>query len=30
MIAFIDEVIQRDKEIAAQGGDTNPLPGDTQ
>ena len=30
MIAFIDEVIQRDKEIAAQGGDANPLPGNTQ
>ena len=30
MIAFIDEVIRRDQEIAAQGGDPNPLPDDTQ
>ena len=30
MIAFIDEVIRRDQEIAAQGGDPDPLPDDTQ
>ena len=30
MIAFIDEVIRRDQEIAAQGGDPDPLPNDTQ
>ena len=29
MVAFIDEVIQRDKEIAAQRGDLDPLPDDT-
>ena len=30
MIAFIDEVIRRDQEIAAQSDDPNPLPNDTQ
>lgn len=29
MLAFIDEVIQRDQEIAAQHGDSNPLPDET-
>ena len=29
MLALIDEVIQRDREIAAQRGDSDPLPDDT-